>query len=445
MIAKQGLEGAESAKAKIIQLDPSTSAPQVVLTYYTGGAHCCTFTKIATLSNSGSWSIVEAPQLDSEGYEFEDVDGDGFVELINVDNSFLYTFDSYAGSFAPPKVTRFSGGTLTDVTTTPGIRLYLQRELRWMEGFAKKDNSLWTSNGFLAGWVASKAQLGEVDAAWQRMLASYDHNPMFGPEACSITLPIEKCPVDKLRRLSFPEALRAHFVAHGYPAPVEPAVAVPPRVVETIPPAQVLSGTAFFITHEGHLLTNAHVVKECRLITISHAAEEEVSAKVVAIDVTNDLAIISTPLKPEAVAAFRSGVRLGEAIAAYGFPLSGLLSSGGNFTLGNVTALAGLRDDSRMLQISAPVQAGNSGGPLLDETGAVVGIVVSKLNAIMVAIVTDDLAQNINFAIKASAAMAFAEAQGINIDAAEPNRAILRPADVADKARAISAHLTCTR
>ena len=97
-----------------------------------------------------------------------------------------------------------------------------------------------------------------------------------------------------------------------------------------------------------------------------------------------------------------------------------------------------------MLQISAPVQAGNSGGPLLDETGAVVGIVVSKLNAIMVAIATDDLAQNINFAIKVSTARAFAEAQGINIDTAAPGGAILRPADLADKARSISAHLICT-
>jgi S1-C subfamily serine protease len=69
----------------------------------------------------------------------------------------------------------------------------------------------------------------------------------------------------------------------------------------------------------------------------------------------------------------------------YGFPLTGALASGGNVTTGNITALAGLGDDSRFLQISAPVQPGNSGGPLLDRNGSVVGIVVSKLNALGVA------------------------------------------------------------
>jgi len=187
------------------------------------------------------------------------------------------------------------------------------------------------------------------------------------------------------------------------------------------------------------------VVKECKSIEVNRAAEEPVPAKLVALDSTNDLAVIGSPFKPEAIASFRPGVRVGEAIAVYGFPLVGLLSSGGNFTLGNVTALAGLRDDSRLLQISAPVQVGNSGGPLLDETGAVVGIVVSKLNAMLVAATTDDLAQNINFAIKASTVRAFAEVHGIEIETAAPNAAILRPADLADKARAISAHIVCIR
>jgi serine protease Do len=98
--------------------------------------------------------------------------------------------------------------------------------------------------------------------------------------------------------------------------------------------------------------------------------------------------------------------------------------------LGNVTASTGLRDDSRLLQISAPVQPGNSGGPLLDESGVVVGIVVSKLNALRLALATSDLAQNINFAIKASAAVEFTEAQGLKVRAAVPGGAVLRPADL---------------
>jgi serine protease Do len=136
---------------------------------------------------------------------------------------------------------------------------------------------------------------------------------------------------------------------------------------------------------------------------------------------------------------------LGEGVAVFGYPLSGLLSSGGNFTLGNVTALAGLRDDTRILQISAPVQPGNSGGPLLDDSGAVVGIIVAKLNAMMLAIATDDLAQNVNFAIKANVAESFSDAQGIPVQVSTPGGLPLPPADLADKAKAITVRVKCMR
>ena len=87
-------------------------------------------------------------------------------------------------------------------------------------------------------------------------------------------------------------------------------------------------------------------------------------------------------------------------VIAYGYPLSGLLSSSGNVSTGLIAALAGLRDDVNQMQISAPVQPGNSGGPLVDVSGAVIGVAVSKLNALIVAKLTDDIPQNINFAIK---------------------------------------------
>src|ERR1700730_17779896 len=80
---------------------------------------------------------------------------------------------------------------------------------------------------------------------------------------------------------------------------------------------------------------------------------------------------------PTTFASLRSGVHLGERVALFGFPLAGLLATSGNFTLGNVTAVAGLGDDTRIIQISASVQPGNSGGPLLDYSGNVVGVVES--------------------------------------------------------------------
>jgi S1-C subfamily serine protease len=105
--------------------------------------------------------------------------------------------------------------------------------------------------------------------------------------------------------------------------------------------------------------------------------------------------------------SIRASIRVGEPVAAFGFPLSSMLASSGNFTLGDVTALAGIGDDTRYLQISAPVQPGSSGGPLLDERGNLVGVVTSKLNALKTAALTGDFPQNVNFAIKASALTAF--------------------------------------
>lgn len=86
----------------------------------------------------------------------------------------------------------------------------------------------------------------------------------------------------------------------------------------------------------------------------------------------------------------------------FGFPLTGVLTDQGNLTVGNITALSGMKGDPNLFQISAPVQPGNSGGPVLDSKGQLIGIVVGKLNALAVAGVTDDIPQNVNFAIKSS-------------------------------------------
>jgi serine protease Do len=127
------------------------------------------------------------------------------------------------------------------------------------------------------------------------------------------------------------------------------------------------------------------------------------SSKVVARDATNDLALLATGLTPSRVAGLRTAIRLGEGVEAFGYPLTNVLASAGNFTLGNVSALAGMGDDSRYLQISAPVQPGNSGGPLLDQSANIVGVVSAKLNALNIMVATKgDIPQNVNFAIKAS-------------------------------------------
>jgi serine protease Do len=129
-------------------------------------------------------------------------------------------------------------------------------------------------------------------------------------------------------------------------------------------------------------------------------------------------------------------------VAVFGYPLSQVLASSGNFTLGNITALAGLRDDARHLQISAPVQAGNSGGRLLDASGNLVGTIISKLNAMKIVQATGDMPQNVNFAIKSSVVASFLESRGIPYETTTSSN-VLAPADLADHAKALSVMILC--
>ena len=98
-----------------------------------------------------------------------------------------------------------------------------------------------------------------------------------------------------------------------------------------------------------------------------------------------------------------------------GFPLSGLLTSDAVVTTGIVSALAGMRDDRHKLQISAPVQPGNSGGPLLDPAGHLVGVVVSKLDGVRTASLTGAIPENVNFAIKGEEARSFLRAHNVGV------------------------------
>ena len=175
---------------------------------------------------------------------------------------------------------------------------------------------------------------------------------------------------------------------------------------------KALIGTAFFVSKQGHLLTNRHVIHDCRQVRLSGSDKP---LKVLPQDEVNDLALLQMAGKPKDVAVFRAtnDLRQGESIAAYGYPLQGALAAGGNLSPGVVSALAGLGNNTSQIQITAPVQQGNSGGPVLDGKGQVVGVVVQKLNAVKVAKLTGDVPQNVNFAINESTTRAFLDSNQV--------------------------------
>ncbi len=143
--------------------------------------------------------------------------------------------------------------------------------------------------------------------------------------------------------------------------------------------ARTKSGTGFVVSSNGHVVTNNHVVDGCvGDIKGNRTGEAAMVLRVVSSDANNDLALLQAP----SATAFKDfarirdrSVRSGDSIVAIGFPFHGLLTSDFTVTTGIVSSLSGLRNDSRFLQISAPVQPGNSGGPLFDTSGQIVGVV----------------------------------------------------------------------
>ncbi len=209
----------------------------------------------------------------------------------------------------------------------------------------------------------------------------------------------------------------------------------------------VASGSGFVVA-PGRVLTNAHVVRGCRALIARNAQGRSARAGVLRADPRVDLALVNVPQGFGPALAFRDGppVQRGESVVTYGFPLTGLLSSGPTLTTGSVSALSGLRDTPLHYTISAPVQPGNSGGPLLDAQGHVVGVVVAKLDAAAVArALGGDIPQNVNFAIKGDAALAFLRDGGVEPALADSGGAELGAAQVGEVANPATAFLQCLR
>jgi TPR repeat protein len=203
-------------------------------------------------------------------------------------------------------------------------------------------------------------------------------------------------------------------------------------------------GSGFLVDGSGHVVTNHHVVNGCAEVRIPAQGE---TAQVIATDARNDLALLATAVTADRPPSFRSseGARLGESVIVAGFPLGQVLGGGLNVTTGSVSALSGPGNNAAMLQITAPVQSGNSGGPVLDQRGQVIGVVVGKLNALRIAASTGDVPQNVNFAIHGSVVRTFLEANGVELAADVRAGAAGATTDIAEQAKHYTVLLECWR
>jgi S1-C subfamily serine protease len=164
----------------------------------------------------------------------------------------------------------------------------------------------------------------------------------------------------------------------------------------------VASGTGFFISTDGYLLTNYHLVKGSRKLVV-HTSDSERPAKVVKIDPANDLVLLKIDGSSAAIPLGDArAVAVGDSVMTIGYPNIEVQGTAPKFTKGEVSSLTGFQDDSRLFQISVPIQPGNSGGPLIDDRGNVVGITNAQLSALKMIAASGSIPQNVNYAVKIS-------------------------------------------
>lgn len=197
---------------------------------------------------------------------------------------------------------------------------------------------------------------------------------------------------------------------------------------------QSTSGSGFFVSKLGHIVTNAHVVKDCVRITVGDSSDTQSPAEMVSSDSRNDLALLKLSSLEAASSDSKSliknlgisivplaangllrsnDVELAEKVMAAGYPYGDIFSNSIKVTRGIVSATRGVGDDPGQFQLDAAIQTGNSGGPIYDENGNIVGVVVAQLNKLKVAKMTGSLPENVNFGIKASTVRQFLTSSGL--------------------------------
>ena len=138
-------------------------------------------------------------------------------------------------------------------------------------------------------------------------------------------------------------------------------------------------------------------------------------------DAGTDLALLEALGLPAVeIPRLRNRASMGESVMVAGFPLQGVLAADLIVTDGIVNSLSGLASNTTQMQVSAPVQPGNSGGPLLDRSGNLVGLVVAKLDALRALVLTGDIPQNINFAVRPELIGKFLQSENLAQTPVEP-------------------------
>jgi len=320
-----------------------------------------------------------------------------------------------------------------------GVTQDYQEALKWFRVVARRRAELW-------GVVTGRMNLGLMYERGWGTTQDYVEAHLWYNLAASAGESRAASRRDALaEKMSTAQIEQAQSLARTWTPDSEPSL--PARKAE-LPPTQsqtqpAVTGSGFIVSaHE--VVTSYHVIRGCSQIRLSGSSEPAgvPLLAIAATDVPNDLALLKSETAFTNAATFSNGsaLKLGESVIAVGYPLHGVLASSVNVTAGTVSATAGPADDTRLLQMTAPVQPGSSGGPLLDLSGLVVGVVAAQLGR--KASVGESIPQNVNFAIKASLVREFLDSRNVHYHSAPPSAKLAIP-DIASKARQFTVAIEC--
>lgn len=362
---------------------------------------------VAQLDNEG-WQIKYLPEYDvslalPEKALSNGAASDNFLNLEHTHSSLRYSFSvdsfesvvrlhtytlSLAADASKTYEVRNSRLMIASSTSQFGRMLYTRSDIHgniWSTVMISASQS----DANLLGFVSSSITAGKASEI------GFDHN---GPLYQDVIL--------LLKMLKDPSISGGPPSSSGQ-GPTPPAVAAQPARPGSSATGD--SGSGVYVASGGFVLTNSHVVKDCQTITVDGA-----NANLINTSTAFDLALLQVPASGDhAFAQFATEpAMLNSDVTVVGYPLTGILG-GLNVTRGSVSSLKGPGGDPLEMQISAPVQQGNSGGPVVDAKGRVVGIVVAKLNAQAIAQNTGDIPQNVNFAIRGEIAKLYLSSNGL--------------------------------
>jgi len=204
------------------------------------------------------------------------------------------------------------------------------------------------------------------------------------------------------------------------------------------------SGTGFFVSIYGHVLTNEHVVSKCKAYSVTPSGRPPLVAKLIAKDVNLDLALLKVNRVPLAVASFREPLDLlpVEPIAVIGYPLRGRVTIKPVMEIGHMFfgRLKATRADRFTMKID--VRRGNSGGPVLDAAGQIIGVVVATVNTPGVYAATGKYVDDVGIGIRQATALDFLKKHKVKVQKSPPGTP-LTEADLLKKGAGFVSQIGC--